>query len=298
VKKIALFHRVWFDSGERFLEGAKKMGVDMIPVNYQDLVFRQESSGFEIFCSGKPLSDFDLFYFRAVGAATEWAALLVIYAKDRQIPIVDDYLGVWGSIRRLKSLAGLVLAQNKVAYPKTSLATDRDQFFKEIKNFSYPFVLKVSKGGRHGIGTFLVQDEKILERVVKGRIESSSFLIQEYIKNDGDYRLFLVGYKVLGAFKRQKKEEKLVLNRSLGPSESLKEVPAEVISLAEKTAAVLKIEICAIDMVIDEQTGRPVVIEANEAPQFSVFEKRTGIDVGEKIVEYLVRKAKKGVARP
>ena len=87
----------------------------------------------------------------------------------------------------------------------------------------------------------------------------------------------MIGYQVLGGFKREKKEEKLVLNRSLGPSKKLEKVPSEVIASAQRAAKVLKVEISAIDMVIDQKTGKPVIIEVNEAPEFRVFEKRTGI---------------------
>lgn len=288
--KIALFYRVWFDSGEKLLRAAQKLGVEVVPINYQDLILRQAQDSFEILHQKEPLSSFDLFYFRAVGAAVEWANLLVLYAKSKKIPIVDEYLGVWGPIRRLKSISGVILGENGIAYPRTSLASDKNQLFEEVKNFSYPFVLKISKGGRHGIGTLLIKDNRVLTRAIKGRIEKSSFLIQEYIKNDGDYRLFLIGYQVLGGFKRQKKEEKLVLSRSLGASQKLEKIPPEIIVLAQKAAKTLKVEICAIDLVIDQRTGKPVIIEVNEAPQFRIFEKRTGLDVAKKIVEYLVKK--------
>ncbi|MBN1263620.1 MAG: ATP-grasp domain-containing protein [Candidatus Pacebacteria bacterium] len=291
--KIALFYRVWFDSGEELLKAGKKLGVELVPINYQDLILRQKENTFEIFWEDQPLSNFDLFYFRAVGSATEWSNLLVLYALAEKIPFVDEYLGVWGPGRRLKSIAGVILGQNQIAYPQTSFASDRDQLSKEAKRFAYPFVLKISKGGRHGLGTLLVKDMQTYTRLCKGRIERSSFLLQEYIPNDGDYRLFLTGYKVLGAFKRQKKEQKLILNRSSGPSESLKRVPSEVVKLAEKAARVLKVEIAAIDMVIDQRTNKPTVIEVNEAPQWRVFTQRTGIDVAGEIVRYLIRKASK-----
>lgn len=292
MKKIALFYRVWFDSGEEILAAGKKLGVDLRPINYGDLVLRQEGKRTEIFHQGESLADFDLFYFRAVGAAAEWAHLLVLFAKERGIPIVDEYLGVWGPGRRLKSIAGMILGQEGVVCPKTSLVSDKGQLEEERKKYSFPFVLKLSKGGRHGMGTLLVRDKEVLERAVKGRIEKSTYLIQEYVPNEGDYRLFLVGYKALGAFKRQKKDEKLVLNQSLGPSEKLEEIPPEVRELAEKAARVLRVEIAAVDMVIDKRTGKGVVIEVNEAPQFKVFKKRTGVDVPRKIVEYLAVKAK------
>jgi len=292
--KIALFYRVWFDSGEKFLAAARKSGIELVPVHYDDLILKQKGTGFDIYYQGEPLSDFSLFYFRAVGEATEWANLLVAYAKSKQIPFVDEYLGIWGPARRLKSFSGIILAENRVAYPQTSLVSREDRLFEEVKNFSFPLILKVSKGGRHGIGTLLVKDEQMLARVIKGRIERSSFLLQEYLPNDGDYRLFLVGYQVLGGFKRQKKEEKLVLNRSAGTSANLEKIPSQIINLAQKAASVLKVEVAAIDLVINQKTGQPVIIEVNEAPEFYVFEKRTGINVAQKVVEFLITKAKTG----
>lgn len=291
--KIALFYRVWFDSGDEFLEAAEKLGIELVPINYCDLTLRHQGKDFAIFYQGKPLADFSLFYFRAVGSAVEWSNLLIKYAQAKNIPVVDEYLTVWGPERRLKGISGLILGEQGLAYPRTSLVSDKDQLLAEISNFDFPFILKISQGGRHGIGTLLVKDRLSLERAIKGRIEKSSFLIQDYIPNDGDYRIFLIGYKILAAFKRQEKEDKLLLDRSQGVSEVLQEVPLEIAELAQKAAEALKVEICAVDMVVDQRSGKPVIIEVNEAPEFRVMKKRANLDVAAEIINYLVKKAKK-----
>ncbi len=82
--KIALFYRVWFDSGEKFLAAARKLGIELTVINYQDLTLSQDEAGVEIFYEVRPLSDFNLFYFRAVGNAEEWANLLVLYAQEKK----------------------------------------------------------------------------------------------------------------------------------------------------------------------------------------------------------------------
>lgn len=291
--KIGLFYRVWFDTGEKFLAAAEKKGIDLVPIQYNDLVLRQKGNDFEIWYQDRFLEEFDLFYFRAVGEATEWAKLLLLYAQKKKIPVIDEYLAAFGPERRLKSISGVFLAMNEVSYPQTSFAANKEALLAETKKFKYPFVLKISRGGRRGLGTLLISDKKVLERSIKGRIEKAGFLLQEYIPNDGDYRLMVIGYQVLGGFKRQKKEKRLVLSRSLGPSEALKTIPQAVKEEAEKACQALKVEIASVDMVIDERNKKPVIIEVNEAPQFDVFERRTGIDVAEKIVEYLIEKAKK-----
>lgn len=291
--KIALFYRLWFDGGEKFLQSAAKAQIDLVPICYDDLVLKQDHSSFDIFYQGQPLSNFGLFYFRAVGSAEEWAWLLIAYARDKKIPLVDQYLLEWGPNRRLKSIAGTIISQKKIKYPKTILTSSRQTLLKEEKKLSYPLILKVSKGGRHGMGTFLVQNHNQFEKIIKGRIERSSFLAQEYIPNDGDYRLFLVGYQVVAGFKRQAKEDKMRFNRSLGASFGLSKIPPKIAALATKAAKALKIEICAVDLVVDLRTGKPIIIEANEAPEFWLMEKRTGVNICEKILAYLVKKAKK-----
>jgi hypothetical protein len=289
--KIALFYRLWTNSGEKFLAAARGHGIGLIPIQYGQLTLRQKKSGLEIYFEDKPLSEFKLFYLRSVGSDIEWANLLMLYAKAKNIPVVDEYLVKWGPERRLKSIAGVILGQEGIAYPKTSLVTEVDRLKRELTNYQYPLILKVSRGGRHGVGTFLVNNQSEVERVVRGRISKTGFLIQEYIPNDGDYRLVLVGYKALGAFKRQEKEKGLTLNRSAGPSQTVKKLPEMVKVEAEKATGALRVEIASVDMVINQKTNRPVIIEVNEAPEFDVFEKRTGIDVANAVVDYLKQKA-------
>jgi len=124
----------------------------------------------------------------------------------------------------------------------------------------------------------------------KQPINYRGFLVQEYIENDGDYRVMTVGYKCIGGYKRQPKVEKLVLNLSAGKSQGLKEVPSDVTETAEMAAKALGVEIAGTDLVRSKNDGRVYIIEVNEAPQFGVFEKRTGVNAARAILEYCVRK--------
>ena len=112
------------------------------------------------------------------------------------------------------------------------------------------------------------------------------FLVQQYIKNDGDFRVMTVGYKCIGGFKRQPKVERLVLNQSEGKSRGLVEVPGDVAETAERAARVLGVEVAGTDLVRNTEDGKVYIIEVNEAPQFKVFEKRTGVNVAKAILEH------------
>lgn len=299
--KIAVFYRVDFeDTRARLNEEAAKLGLELSWIKYKEL----KLSGTDILWGETNLKDFDGWYFRAVGNELEWSKLLQFYARKHGIKVVDDYLFSEGPLRRFKSVMSWQLLNAGIKYPKSSYVESLSDLENELKNWEFPLIVKMSKGGRHGMGTFFLKEltdfknleEKLISRVEtaeaegKKGIDLRGFLIQEYIANDGDFRVMTVGYKCIGGFKRMPKVEKLVLNQSEGNSVGLAEVPAEVAKVAEEAARVLGVEIAGTDLVISDKTGEVYLIEVNEAPQFKVFEKRTKVNAPRLILEHCISK--------
>ncbi len=302
--KIAVFYRIDFeDTRARLDEEAGKMGIDLSWIKYKEL----KLVGEDIFWGETKINNFDGFYFRAVGNELEWSKLLQFCARENHIPVVDDYLLTEGPLRRFKSVMGWQLLNAGIKYPKSTYVDGLDDLEKELAKWEFPLIIKLSQGGRHGMGTFLLKEfgdletlrDKLNSRrekaVVEGKLVGSQrgFLIQEYIKNDGDFRVMTVGYKCIGGFKRQMKEEKLVLNRSVGNSMPITEMPLDVSETAETAAKVLGVEVAGTDLVRDAGTGEIYIVEVNEAPQFKIFEKRTKVNVAKLILEYCVDKFSK-----
>jgi len=290
--KVAFFYTAWTDSGERFLQASAQEKISLVPIHYSQLGMEAKVGEWEITFEGRPLSEFDLFYFRNVGDQNEALPLLLEYSQKHHIPIVDDYLlKVGGAFRKKKSCEAMMLLGDGVSYPKSFFTADRELLKRVVSEWEKPLIVK-STGGRHGTSTFLIKEMADLERILFGR-SAVDFLVQEYIPNDGDYRLFLIGYEVVAGFKREEKEDKLILNRSVGTSKSLAEIPKLIADEAKKAAKILGVEITGIDCVIDKMTGNPVIIEVNQAPEFYVMEKRTGVDIAGKIISYLRSKCQK-----
>jgi len=305
--KVAYLHRKTFEESEaRFIEEAKKLGIELVLIKYKNLSLYSQKGNWSIKYKDTDLKDFDAWYFRAVGSELEWAKLLELYAKEHNILVVDDYLINEGPLRRFKSVMGVMLHANNINYPKTLYVAKFEQLEKELLNWELPVIVKLSKGGRHGMGTFSIKsitdlnelkqtlDSRKQLAVEEGRTVSvfKDFLVQEFIPNDGDYRVMTVGYKCIGGFKRKPKEEKLVLNKSQGKSENLEHVPLEVSKVAQDSAKILGVEVAGTDLVKHAKTGEIFVIEVNEAPQFKVFEKRTSINVPKLVLEYISDKIK------
>lgn len=284
--KIALFYTAWTDSIEKIIRAGNELETEITPIHYSQIVWQNDGQQVEAFFDQQPLSRFSLFYFRSVGDKNENLPLLLEYAREHRIRVVDQYLTrLGGAMRKRKSNEAVLLMKAGVSYPRSIFVSDHQTLKKIVSQMKKPVIIK-NTGGRHGVGTFWIRSDEDLDRALLGR-RAANFLIQEYIPNDGDYRLFLIGYRVIAGFKRQPKEEKLILNRSQGSSEPLKEIPEEIKREAEKAAKVLEVEIAGIDLVVDQRTGKPVVIEVNQAPEFRVMEKRTGVNVAAEMVKYL-----------
>ena len=301
--KIAYLHRLTFDESEkRFQEEAASLGVELVPVKYRKLKLVDNKILF-----GKiDMADFDGWYFRSVGSELEWSKLLQLYARKHKVPVVDEYLLTEGPLRRFKSIMSWQLAEDGVNYPMSAYVDSFKSLEKELAGWELPVIVKLSAGGRHGMGTFWIREMADLEKlkhILEARKQHAKeknevvpifrgFLIQDYIKNDGDFRVMTVGYKCVGGFKRQVKEEKLILNKSLGKSNAV-EVPTDVAEMASMAARTLGVEVAGTDLVREIGTGKVFVIEVNEAPQFKVFEKRTKVNAARKILEYCVEKFSK-----
>lgn len=162
--RIAYFHRVSFPESEaRFIEEANKLGFELVLIKYRELSLIDT----KIYWKGIDLATFDGWYFRSVGNELEWAKILELYAKKNNIKVVDDYLLTQGPLRRAKSIMGWQLLNAGVNYPKTKYIVKFSELKNELQNMELPVVVKVSQGGRHGIGTFWIRNMEDLSELEK-----------------------------------------------------------------------------------------------------------------------------------
>jgi RimK family alpha-L-glutamate ligase len=169
--------------------------------------------------------------------------------------------------------------------------------------FDFPVILKGS-GGDRGTRVFKADNLEQLEKLVRDLRKSETeegrrYMLQEYIPNDGDYRVLVLGEKVLGVMKRssQSKDE-FKNNYSVGGKVEIAELPKDIKQLAVKAAKICGLAVAGVDVMakkisdvrcqMSDKTEDYVILEVNKGPQFKGFMKATGIDVPAEIVKYLV----------
>ncbi len=283
--KILLMYKSWAGYLPRFVEEGKKLGAEIILGHFTELTLRLRSGQAVVEINGADVKDFDLVYVRSVGEYHEEMTILADYCKANKIKLLERTLAEGNVDRDHKSYEALKLLEAGLGYPKSFFGSAKQTLDYLRQNTIWPIVIK-DTGGRRGRGVYLVPDIETVEKIYLGRARSN-YVVQEYIKNDGEYRVWVIGGKVIGAMHRPVRVGGFEMVGMTGKSKTI-ELDREMETLAIKAAEALEVDVAGIDMVRQSGTGTPYVLEVNRAAVFDTFERVTGINVVVKIVEWLV----------
>lgn len=156
--------------------------------------------------------------------------------------------------------------------------------------FDYPIIVKNCFGSL-GKGIYKCHDRASLAAVCE-KVRMSPHMFQEFIKtsNGVDIRAIVIGGKFVGAMKRENSTD-FRSNIELGGNGFKVELPKNYIDIAEKTAQILNLDYCGIDILIGEN-NEPLICEVNSNAFFGMFEQITQINVAKLYAEYIVGKIK------
>lgn len=153
-----------------------------------------------------------------------------------------------------------------------------------------PFIVKPDAGSK-GEGIFLLKSLDGLDTVFTD-IDIKDYIFQNYIHNNGDWRVLVLGGRPLGAMRRIAKEGSFLNNVSQGAT-AVKEEDDKTLrvlyEIAVKAASVFDLRFCGVDIIRNEETGEYFVLEVNTAPQWNGefgFQSIVGIDVAKELVSY------------
>ena len=293
-------------------EAARKMGamsageqVELDLVSYNNVCFETETG--KISLRGKNANDYDVLFFRTTGKHWEEVDLIInsITAPKAshlggQEPIIVDPLVRYGKPSyACKAWQMLKLKEANIEVPKSIYGSlwylyERMEGDHKSRPYEWPIILKGS-GGDRGTRVFKANNLMELEKLVRDLRKSETeegrrYMLQEYIENDGDFRVLVLGEKVLGVMKRARTaKDEFRNNYSAGGTVEVADLPEEIKQLAVKAAKVCGLSVAGVDVAFrDFDINKPVIWEVNKGPQFKGFMKATGIDVPMEIVKYLV----------
>ncbi|WP_272701373.1 30S ribosomal protein S6--L-glutamate ligase [Desulfovibrio sp. Fe33] len=206
---------------------------------------------------------------------------------------LNESIAITRSRDKLRSLQ--LLSRKGIGLPVTGFASST-QFTGDLIDLvgGAPLVVKLLEGTQ-GIGVVLAETRHAAESVIQAfQGLNANILVQEYIKESkgSDIRCLVVGGKVVAAMRRTagKGEFRSNIHRG-GTAEPVRITPEER-STAVRAARIMGLNVCGVDLL--RSNHGPVVMEVNSSPGLEGIEKATGIDIADKIIEFIEKNAKPG----
>ena len=153
----------------------------------------------------------------------------------------------------------------------------KDEILKENTDL---FVSK-PKVGSMGNNVLLLYDKEGI---------TDDCIFQPLIRNGGDWRVVVINYKAVSMIKRKGKG---FLNNLAQGALGWNDWDDEAARIAEEASKVLNIEFAGIDIIKCVDTGKYYFLESNSTTTFDTSQILTGINISDKLVEYIKEKYNK-----
>jgi ribosomal protein S6--L-glutamate ligase len=242
---------------------------------------------------GDELTGFDAIIPRIGASITFYGTAVVRQFEMMNVYSVNESVAISRSRDKLRSLQ--LLSRKGVGLPVTGFAHSTKYTQDLISRVGgAPLVVKLLEGTQ-GIGVVLTETQKAAESVIeafKGLKEQ--ILVQEFIHEAGaaDIRCLVVGDKVVAAMKRQGAEGEFRSNIHRGGKASIIRLSPEERATAVRSARIMGLNVAGVD-ILQSHRG-PIVMEVNSSPGLEGIETATGLDVADKIIQFIEKHTKPG----
>lgn len=156
------------------------------------------------------------------------------------------------------------------------------------KKLKFPFIVKPNLGSK-GENVFLIKDAEDLKKLRIANL--AEYVVQNFIENDGDFRVLVLGGKALGVIKRVAQSGSHLNNISQGGKAFIvteRKLKERLELAAAKISSFFGLTFCGVDFIIDKKTKKLHFLELNTTPQWQGFQSATGINISEKIIDLCI----------
>lgn len=261
---------------------ARYYGTDL-----EDLLFDYNGQNLRIIdkANQMELSQYDLIFMIGwfkTKTLEDVASSVARYLKDRRIPFFNSE--ALNSRVRGKLPQYVIAALNNIPMTPFRFSMNPQVLLASLqeKPFADRFVVKGSAASR-GEDNYLVSSADEFAAVLKDLEPEKDvyFVAQQFVPNEGDYRIIVVGDEVRMVIHRKSSTGSHLNNTSKGGKAQI--IPLHTLSPkmledSVRMARLVKREITGVDMIVHTETDQHYLLEINNMPQLS-----TGAFVAEKI---------------
>lgn len=286
-----ILNRVNYEE-KQIIQALESDGHKVEQLNNQQIIFQLNKSDKK----DRIFTDFDLVIQRSLSLSRSLYISAILESKG--VKVLNDYEST--RICGDKLLTSLKLIEHGVNTPKTVMAFTVESGLEAIENhLGYPCVIKPTIGswGRLVAKIDNKNSAKALleDRDEMGDIYQKIFYLQEFISPDKkphdaptDIRVIYIGGDCVAAMGRIQQGDDFRSNIALGGLGVKYEIDEDLILICKKAAQATGGEFLGIDIMKTNEGY--TCIEVNGTPQFQGITKATGIEIGQKFVQYVEQK--------
>jgi len=195
-----------------------------------------------------------------------------------------------------KALMHLELGNSGIPMPRTMVSPFvyqdqnlKEEYYKKCFEYLGPTIILKETYGSFGMQVYKIETIEALKSKID-TLSNKQFIMQEAIRSSfgRDIRVNIIGDEVIGAMQRQSQGD-FRANITLGGKASPWELSDNQRNVALKAHKALGLDFSGVDLLLDAD-DQPLLCEVNSNVNFLSFEVATGINYGEKILEYIKEK--------
>jgi len=292
--KIAILSRgATLYSTRRLQEASLARGHEVEIIDYLRCYMDITPRAPKVIYQGHPLEDIDAVIPRIGTSNTFYGTAVVRQFEMMGVFPANESQAISRSRDKLRCLQ--LLSKRDIGLPITGFAHST----KDIEGLinivgGAPLVINLLEGTQ-GIGVVLAETYQAAKSVIEAfRGLDANFLVQKFIAEakGAGLRCFVIDDKVIAAMMRQGAPGEFRSNLHRGGNAQQIKLTADERRTAVSASKAMGLRVAGVDLL--RAADGPVVMEVNSSPGLEGIEKTTGIDVADKIVEFLEKNASPG----
>lgn len=287
-----------FRNFKKMLENDGKL--DVCICGFSDLNYDLDGDNTKIFIkqTGEDVKNFDKIVVMVMAKqminCSTYSALSC-YCRKNDINLTDEPIisDIFGKLYQMWKLW-----EQDVSVPKTAFG-DADFLVQKLADYGGRAILKPILGSM-GNNNYFVQSEEQLRKIVGENVDKDChnvFILQEYIENTQDVRIYSLDYKaklsvirtattwengesavfgrnIAAIFNPETNQIPEAMTKNLPESEVLGMLPSQenlkrFSDVGVKASKALGVGLSGVDLVWDKKVNRPVVLEVNRTPHIT-----------------------------
>ena len=279
--KIGIIHSQVRKEEKMIIEELNQRGIDFDSIDDRQATFTLSDSSY--------WNQYDAILERCVSNSRAISILNIL--NNWGIPTVNTAQAA--GICSDKLATNLAFNKAQILTPEVRIAFTPESALKVIEEIGYPIVLKPTIGS-WGRLLSKINDREAAETVLEhkstlGGVNHSIFYIQEFIDKPGrDIRTFVVGNETICGITRASNH--WITNTARGGSADNFPITPEIDQISRAAAQAVGGGVLAID-ILEAPDGRYLVNEVNYTMEFRNSIAPTGVNIPEKIVDYILSTA-------